>query len=287
MYDWLEEEVKDAKLAHPLKVKAIAEARIKTDKIDAKTLADLLRADLIPEAYVPSQKARAAKNILRQRMFFVKVRTMVKNRIQAILDHYPDISNQWSGTDLFGKQGKSWLNSITLPEPDNKLLKEQIKFFDSLTERIKASDYLVSILAKTDNRVAHLRTIPGIGLFFATLIAYEIDEIKRFRIEKKFRSYIGIIPSTFQTSETLYHGRITREGNKYIRWALIEAVWPAMNKDYFLRACYNKIRQRRGVNIAKVATARRLATIVYRVLSQSRPYIVNYPGRPHVFLTNP
>lgn len=287
MHDWLEEEVKEVKLAHPVKVKAIAEAKIKTDKIDAKILADLLRADLIPEAYVPTQEAREAKNILRQRMFFVKVKTMVKNRIQAILDRHPEISSEWSGTDLFGKQGRNWLNSITLPEPDNKLLKEQIKFFNVLTERTKASDYLVKTLADHDKRIAHLRTIPGIGIFFATLIAHEVDDITRFRTEKKFRSYIGIIPSTYQTSETLYHGRITKHGNKYIRWALVEAVWPAINKDHSLRAYYNQLKSKKGANVAKVATARRLATIVYRVLSQDRDYVVNYSGRPHLKLTNP
>lgn len=287
MYDWLEEEIRDVKLAHPLKVKAIAEAKIKTDKIDAKILADLLRADLIPEAYVPTQEAREAKNILRQRMFFVKVRTMVKNRIQSILDRHPEISNQWAGTDLFGKQGRLWLNPITLPDPDNRLLQEQIKFFDPLSERIKASDYLIKVLADYDKRIAHLRTIPGIGIFFATLIAYEIDDITRFKTEKKFRSYTGIIPSIYQTSETLYHGRITKRGNKYIRWALVEAVWPAINKDHSLRAYYNHIKQRKGANLAKVATARRLATIVYRVLSQDRDYVINYSGRPHFPLTNP
>ena len=93
MYDWLEEELDEVKLAHPMKVKAIAEAKIKTDKIDAKTLAHLLRCDLVPEAYVPDKETRTIKNILRQRMFFVKLSTMVKNRIHIIIDRHPEVKN--------------------------------------------------------------------------------------------------------------------------------------------------------------------------------------------------
>ena len=94
MYDWLEEELDEVKLAHPLKVKAIAEAKIKTDKIDAKTLAHLLRCDLVPEAYVCDKDTRVVKNILRQRMFLVKLATMVKNRIHLIVDRHPEVKNQ-------------------------------------------------------------------------------------------------------------------------------------------------------------------------------------------------
>src|ERR1043166_3691866 len=90
MHDWLEEIVDDVKLANPIKVKAIAEAKIKTDKIDATILSDLLRADLIPEAHVPSLKARTMRLALRQRMFFVRIRTMAKNRIYTIFDRYPE-----------------------------------------------------------------------------------------------------------------------------------------------------------------------------------------------------
>jgi hypothetical protein len=85
IYDWLEEVADEVILAHPLKVRAIAEARIKTDKLDSEMLAHLLRADLIPEAYAPSKETRATKRVLRQRMFLVRLQTMVKNRVWALL----------------------------------------------------------------------------------------------------------------------------------------------------------------------------------------------------------
>lgn len=272
MYDWLEELAEEVHLAHPLKVKAIAEAKIKTDKIDARTLAHLLRSDLLPEAYVASPEARKVRNVLRQRMFFVRIRTMVKNRVAGLLDRYPEPSQQRPCNDLFCQKGLRWLREISLKEVDRKLLDEDLELFEALEERISQTESLVDELARGDWRVKLLVTIPGIGNFFGVLIAYEVDEISRFASEKKFFSYIGIIPSTFSSGGRTFHGRITKQGNKYLRWAFIEAVWPAIRTDPELRTYYERTKATKGPNPAKVATARRLATIVYRVLSQKRLY---------------
>lgn len=294
MYDWLEELVEEVHLAHPLKVKAIAEAKIKTDKIDARILSHLLRSELLPEAYVASPEARKVRNALRQRMFFVRVRTMVKNRVAGLLARYPELSQQKPCGDLFSQTGLRWLGEISLKEVDQKLLDGDLKLFEALQERISETESLVDELARDDWRVKLLATIPGIGKFFAVLIAYEVDEISRFATEKKFFSYIGIIPSTFSSGGRTFHGRITKQGNKYLRWAFIEAVWPAIRTDAELRAYYERKRVSKGPNPAKVATARRLATIVYRVLSQKRPYEVCgsrspsfYPGGSECFRSHP
>jgi len=274
MHDWLEEMVDEVHLAHPLKVKAIAEAKIKTDKIDAKVLAHLLRCDLLPEAYVPTQAARQARNVLRQRMFFIRVRTMVKNRIWHLLDRYPEQANSRPCEELFSRHGLAWLKTISVKEPDREMLDEELKLYDALEERISQSDQLVKKLAHGDKRVKLLETIPGIGEFFAVLIANEVDNIRRFANEKKFFSYIGIISSTFSSGGRTFHGRLTKQGNKYLRWALVEAIWPAVRSDPELGAYYQSIRVRKGPNPAKIATARRLATIIYRVLCQERSYRV-------------
>ena len=284
MHDWLEEEVDKVKLAHPKKIKAIAEAKIKTDKIDARILAHLLRADLVPEAYVPKPETRAIKNILRQRMFFVKLSSMTKNRIHNILDRYPELRGQIDPSDLFGKQGLEWLSGITLPKVDKKLLNEELDLLRYLTEKIKSSNHWIIRLGEKDKRVKLLMTIPGIGKFFALLIVVEIDNIQRFRNKDKLASYAGLIPSVHSSADRTFYGKIVAHGNRYLRWALIEAVWPAIRKDLHLRGVYQKIRQRKNPNVAKVAVARRLSTIVYRVLSENRSYITNYPGRPHIIL---
>jgi transposase len=282
MYDWLEEEIDGVKLAHPLKVKAIADAKIKTDKIDARILAHLLRADLIPEAYVPKIETRKVKNILRQRMFFIRIQTMVKNRIQAILDRHPEVRSEFLGTDLFGKQGIEYLMHIEIPEPDKSLISESIKFLKIIREYIKKTDGLVDRLSKGDRRVDIIRTAPGMGKFFSVLVAYEIDDINRFPSVKKISSYAGLVPSTYASGNKMFHGGITKNGNKFLRWALIEAVWPAIRKDSSLRYYYQKIKERKGANAAKVAVARRLLTIIYYMLKENRGYRINYPAAPYV-----
>ena len=284
MYDWLEEELDEVKLAHPLKVKAIAEAKIKTDKIDAKTLAHLLRCDLVPEAYVPNRDTRIVKNILRQRMFLVKLATMVKNRIHLIIDRHPELKNQIDLQDLFGKQGLEWLKIVALPKEDRRILDEELELLEYLNERIASSNHWVALIGKDDERLKLLMTIPGIGKFFALLIASEIDDISRFKDKNKLASYAGLIPSVFASADKIFHGRIVRHGNKYLRWAFIEAVWPAIRKDLSLREYYESLKARKGSNQAKVAVARRLCIIAYRILSQNRPYRINYSGCPHLTL---
>lgn len=280
MHDWLEGLVDEVHLAHPQKVKAIAEAKIKTDKVDARVLAHLLRTDLLPEAYVASPRAREVRSVLRQRMFLVRVRTMVKNRIRGMLDRYPELHPSRPTQELFGVKGLAWMRQVAVKATDRQMLDEALKLLEELDQHIAESNELVEELAREDKRVELLKTIPGIGNFFAVLIAYEVDDIHRFAQEKKFFSYLGLIPSTYASGGRTFHGRLTKQGNKYLRWALVEAVWPAIRTDSQVRSYYERIRAHKGPNPAKVATARRLATIVYRVLSQRRPYRVCGPQLP-------
>lgn len=273
IYDWLEGILDDVALAHPLKVRAIAEARIKTDKISADILCDLLRSNLLPEAYIPCRETREAKNILRQRMFFVRVQTMVKNRIYDILDRHPEILSQAPDvSDLFGASGMAWLRQLVLPGQDNQLLTSELELLEVLRRKISESNGIVKELARSDKRVKLLRSIPGLGPFFSVLVAKEIDDISRFRDEQKLCAYAGLVPSTYASGGKVFHGRVTKTGNKWLRWAFVEAVSPAIRSDADLFAYYERLRIRKDANAARVATARRLLTIVYRVLSQDRLY---------------
>lgn len=123
-----------------------------------------------------------------------------------------------------------------------------------------------------DQRVKHLMSIPGIGRAFALLVVCEIDQVRRFATDKKLHAYAGLVPSTHSSGGRTFHGRIIRGGNKYLRWAMVEAVWPAIQKDVQLNAYYHRVAGRKGPNQAKVATARRLLTIVYKVLKEDRDY---------------
>ncbi len=270
VYDWLGEIAGDVTLAHPAKVKAIAHARIKTDKIDSATLAHLLRADLIPPAYAPSKETRAIKRVLRQRMFFVRVRTMAKNRIHALLVQHavprPEVS------DLFGVTGRRWLQSLTLPEPDGTLLAEDLEFLGVLDARIAATEELIAQLGKGDDLIHLLKTLPGIGDFFAVLIRYEVDEMHRFNSPAQFASYVGLVPATYASGDRMVHGRLTKLGNHWLRWALVEAARPASQASPSLRRFYERLKARRGTKAARVATARKLAELTWYVWIERRPY---------------
>jgi transposase len=270
MYDWLDELADDVILAHPGKVRAIAEARIKTDKIDSEILAHLLRTDLIPQAYAPSKDIRAIKRVLRQRMFLVRVRTMLKNRVAALLAQHslskPNVS------DLYGKVGMAWLVSLDLPDPDGLLLKEDLSLLKVINERISSTEGVIRQLSKEDQAVLWLESLPGIGAFFSVLIRYEVDQIERFRTAKKFASYTGLVPSTYASGQRMVHGRLTKQGNKWLRWAFVEAVSPAIRCSPWLRSYYQRIKHRRGAKDARTATARKLAELVWSVWTERRYY---------------
>lgn len=271
MYDWLEDLTDKVTLAHPLKVKAIASARIKTDKIDSKTLAHLLRTDLVPTAYVPSSDARTAREILRQRMFFVKLATMTKNRIRTILDRHPELSPSPT-KNVFAPGSRDWFQSLPLADRERSIMNQDLALLDSLGTRIDESNDLIKSLLETNPTAQLLKTIPGIGQFFSVLVAYEIDNVERFDNAKKLAAYAGLVPSTYASGPKSYHGHITKQGNKYLRWAFVEAVWPAIASDQGIRHYYDKIKEKKGANPAKVATARRLSAIAYHVLKDGRPY---------------
>ena len=270
MYDWLDELVDEVVLAHPAKVKAIADARIKTDTIDSATLAHLLRANLIPPAYAPSKDVRAIKRVLRQRMFLVRVQTMVKNRIHALLSQHsaesPDVS------DLFGKAGRQWLHVVPLPESDRQVLDSDLTLLEVLQSRIAATNDLLQTLAASDEAVHWLASLPGIGDFYSVLIRYEVDDIERFRTPKRFVSHTGLVPSTYASGQRLVHGRLTKRGNKWLRWAFIEAVTPAIRHSAFFRRHYEQVKARRGAKDARVSTARKLAELAWTIWRERRCY---------------
>ena len=272
VYDWLAEIADEVILAHPAKVRAIADARIKTDTIDSRTLAHLLRADLIPAAYAPSKETRAVKRVLRQRMFFVRLQTMLKNRIHALLSQHaitlPDV------TDLYGKAGLAWLRALTLPDPDGRLLRDDLDLLETLREHIGSTDSLIAELAAGDEVVTWIASLPGIGPFFSVLIRYEVEDIARFREAKKFAAYTALIPSTYASGTRTFHGSLTKQGNKWLRWAFIEAVAPALRASASLRKYYDQIKTRRGAKDARVATARKLAELAWTVWTERRCYRV-------------
>ncbi|MFI5107283.1 MAG: IS110 family transposase [Terriglobales bacterium] len=271
MYDWLEALCERVALAHPLKVKAIASAKVKTDKIDSRVLAHLLRAGLIPMAHVPKEPTREVREILRQRMFFVRLGTMAKNRIHTTIDRHPELPVAPT-KNIFAPASRPWFKSLPLSELERASLEQDLKLLDALKERIHESDGIVLKIFKTNEDARLLQSMPGFGVFLATLVASEIDGVGRFPDPKKLAAYAGLVPSTYSSGPKTRHGGITKQGNKFLRWAFVEAIWPAIRKDPNLRQYYQRIKLRKGSNPAKVATARYLLTIAYHLLRDKRAY---------------
>ena len=250
MHDWLEDELEEVVLANPLRIKAIAEAKIKTDKIDASILSDLLRVDLIPKAHVPSPKARIMRQVLRERMFFVRLRTMTKNRIHTIFDRYPDEKRKLKSstqTDLFGSEGRKQLNMIKVSDSDRILINRELEFVDVLNNYIKESEKTIKEYSQSNKNVTRLKTMPGIGEFLARLIDAEIDDVERFRSSKKLAAYAGLVPSTYSSGGKTVHGRIIKGGNKWLRWAFVEAVIPAVRCDKYIRMEYERLKSKKDI----------------------------------------
>lgn len=217
-------------LAHPTKVKAIASARIKTDKIDAKTLCHLLRGDLIPQSYIAGKDIQDNRELSRARISLVHDQTMLKNRLIAILTKE---NLKFSGSDTFGTKGRIWLGDklLTLSESERKVITLYLKRLDELKTDLENLDKVIKQKSSSDPRVLILNTIPGIGPTTAFLLASEIGDISRFHSAKAFSSYFGLVPRISQSGTHAYYGRITKLGNPYVRWALVQSSYRLIRMD--------------------------------------------------------
>jgi transposase len=266
LYECWEELVEEVQLAHPLKTRAIASARIKTDRIDAKILADLGRADLVPQPYISPREVRDLREQLRHRAFLVSLQTKLKNRIHSVLGKLgislPEVS------DLFGKAGIAWLKSLELRDPFRSLVDQDLRVLETVAQEIKQATQEIETLAKEDPRVEWIRPIRGIGPYSAMLILAEIGEVDRFPDPKKLVSFAGLCPSTHQSGSVCYHGRLTKQGSKWLRWVLVEAAQHYAMVPGRLGNFYRRLAHRKGSKVARVALARELLGVIYHCLKK-------------------
>ena len=263
VYEILESLGYDVRLSHPLKTKAIAYAKIKTDKIDAKVLADLLRAKLLPESYVPSSDVRALRNICRERKSLVCDRTRWKNKLRAELYK---MRVEGIRDDLYTRAGKKWLLSLKLPK-----INRMLSIIEFLDEKIEEIDKTLKEICIPDVKL--LTSIPGVGNYSAVLIYSEIGDVNRFSHSEKLSSYAGLVPSTHQSSLHTRHGKITKEGSRYLRWVLTECVQIHVSRyDTQLTRFYRRLVKRVGKQKAVIATARKLTKIIYWMLKNKEPF---------------
>jgi len=269
IYDKLEDEGVQVKLSNPSRTKAIAEARLKMDKQDAKTLAYLLRGELVAESYVPSKKNRERRSLIRHRASLMRMRTEIKNRIHALLDKY-DLSYEY--TDLFGKEGQEWLRNLTLPNIDQQILQSNLQILETLTMEIRNADIQIAKDAVNEEQAKLLMTMPGVDYYAAMILLSEIGDVKRFTSREKIASWVGLAPQVHQSGETHWTGHITRKGSKRARWILTQCAQSARQHDPKMRTFYERIEQKHGSSKAIVAVARKMLAIMYVMLTRNEPY---------------
>jgi len=265
LYDRMEEAGFEVTVAHPLKVRAIASAKVKTDRIDSHTLAQLLRGNLIPASYVPEPCMRQLRTQVRHRATLVRWRTRVKNKIHFLLARE---GLQFSKTDLFGKAGMEFLQRSDLEAGMQMVLEDYLAIFQILNERIALATERLEDQARTVSHVELLTSIPGIGTYSALLLLSEIGDLARFPSSKELCSYAGLVPRVHQSGSTEYYGRITKEGNRWIRWILVQAIHHTVRKENPIQRFYKKLATKKGNKIAKVASARKLLCYIYQMLKQ-------------------
>ena len=251
-------------LVHPSRCKAIASARLKNDKVDAAILGQLLRADLLPEAQLAPSGVRQLRALLRHRVRLVRLRTLLRNRIHAIVaDHGHDRprGGYWSGP------GRAWLASLELPAVSRELVDDDLGLIDALQDRVDRLDGEIRQRARSDPRVKVLTQLPGVGPFTALVILAEIGDVSRFGSARKLASWAGLTPTVRGSDRVAHYGHISKEGSVWLRWVLCEAAQTAKRHPDFA-ASYAAIARRRGKKIATTAIARKLLTRAYHLLAE-------------------
>jgi transposase len=252
-------------LSNPAKTKAIAQAKVKTDKIDALTLAKLLRGGFIAESYIPPSNIINLRQLVRYRAGLVRLRTIVKNKIHAQLLMQGIRITDYPFTKPFNEK---------LQALDDYKINGYLNLLESLNHQITDASRRIRRTAEHDEAAKLLMTIPGVGYYSALLVASEIGDVNRFPDSHHLCSYAGLTPSTHSSGGVTYHGHITKTGSKYLRWVLTECTRThvRLNPHSNLTRFYLKLAKRKGDAKAIVATSTKLLKITYWLLKENRPY---------------
>ncbi len=250
----------DLTVAHPAKVKLIAQSVKKTDKIDAHTIMDLYKKDYLPKSYLPAKEVRDCRDICRERAFLVGQRTAVKNKIRH-------------QTYCLGIEFKTFTKKNIGMLKENSKLKFLIEQLESTTKIINEYEKMINVRAETNAYVKLIDTIPGIGKISALGIMSEIGNIDRFPAENNIFAYAGLVPRIYQSGSKEWKGRITH-GNTFLKWMLVECVGIHIINAYNspITAAYENIRERSGNKKAKIAAARHILRAIYYMLRRNQDF---------------
>jgi transposase len=259
----LEELELEPHLVHPSRCKAIASARLKDDKVDARTLAHLLRAELLPEAWIAPQAVRDQRALLRHRSALVRVATALKCRVHAIL------ADRGVGVEesLWGSAGRVMLAELPLPPAQRAVVTDCLALIDAISPLVARLERDLITRTRPDPRVQALQALPGIGPITAMTLVAEIGDIARFPTARKLCAWAGLTPVVRNSDRKVRHGHITKMGSPWVRFVLQEAAQRAKTRPPFA-SFYAQTAARRGTHIATVAVARKLLARSFHLLTE-------------------
>jgi transposase len=262
----------DVAIADAVKVKGLAPLTAKTDKIDAWVLAELSRRDLVPAIWLPDPAVRSDRERARWRLHLVHHRTALKNRVHSALIAF---GHPCPVSDLFGAAGRRLLENLALPEPWAGDVAAALRLIDDLDGEIDSCEAALRASGATHRYVPLLTTVPGIGGILGFTIAAEVGDIARFPTPKKLVGYTGLCPTVYQSGRKDHRDSLTKNGPKYLRWALIEAATHAAHHPAYAQryqATKKRLGKQRGTKVARVDLARRLAEAIWHMLTTNQPF---------------
>jgi transposase len=272
----IEPRVKRVVVSNPQKTRAIAEAKVKTDKVDAAVLCQLLAADYLPSVWVADEGTQALRRQVARRAHIVRQRTRLKNQVQAILQR--NLIPRSPAADLFGVKGRCWLANQYLPPDEEFAVEALLRQLDFHAQELRIIDAALGRIALEREEVKRLMTIPGVDATVSLSIVAAVGDFRRFRRPEQLVSYLGLNPRVRQSgSQPASHGRITKQGRAHARGMLVEAAFTAARTPGPLRAFFERVRARRGMQIAIVAAARKLAVLCWTMLERGEDYAFARP----------
>jgi transposase len=256
-------------VSNPLRTRAIAEAKIKTDRVDAMVLAQLLRSGYLPEVWQPDAATRLQRRLTTQRAGLSHDRTRIKNRIHALLHQRLITAPRGS---LFVPRGRRWLASLELDPQGAQALQIELRLLDAVEAELARLQRTIAREAYQDPRARLLITLPGVDVTVAHGLLSAIGDPSRFASADRAAAYLGLVPSTHQSAEHCYQGPITKQGRGHVRWLLIQAAQHVDRHPGPLGQFFRRLARRKCRNVAVVATARKLVTIAWHMLRSNEPY---------------
>jgi len=256
-------------VSNPLRTKAIACAKIKTDKVDALALAQLVRTGYLPEVWIPDEETRLMRRRSTERAMLSADRTRIKNRIHSVL-HQRLI--EAPSSDLFSRKNLHWLKQLPLDPFGRDSLDRHLRQLDRVEQELAALTAQIALHAHQTPAVKLLMTLPGVDFTVAETILAALGDLSRFATPDKAASYLGLVPSTRQSGDHCYHGPITKQGARHARWLLVQAAQHAALHPGPIGAFFRRIAKKKNRNVAVVAAAHKLVLLAWHMLKNNEPY---------------